>query len=63
MFLIVIGTVVLGLHWRDKPAVVCHSPSSAQDDASFNDGWRQWALIAVILKIVITSVYTVSSVL
>lgn len=60
MFLIVFGTVVLGLHWSDKP-VACHSSSSKDDDLSINAGWRQWALVAVIIKVVITSVCVVSS--
>ena len=60
MFLIVIGTVVLGLHWGDKP-VACHSSSGTDDDSSINDGWRQWALVAVVLKVVITCVCVVSS--
>lgn len=61
VFLIVIGTVVLGLHWGDKP-VVCNSSSSADDGASINDVWCQWALVAVILKVLITSVCMVSPV-
>lgn len=61
MFLIVIGTVVLGLHWTDQP-VACDSSSNADDDKSLNDGWRQWALVAVTLKVVVTFVCAVSSV-
>lgn len=61
VFLIVIGTVVLGLHWGDKP-VVCNSSSSADDGASINDVCCQWLLVAVILKVLITSVCVVSPV-
>ena len=60
MFLIVIGTVVLGLHWDDTQRVECHSSPSSNENSSFNDRWRNWALLAVMLKIAITSVCMVS---
>lgn len=60
MYMLVLGICVLSLHWGDKDT---KEDSSTTPDESYAHDWRQWLVVALVVKALIASVSLVSPVL